>query len=108
MLKDTIKLLEEYGKPSLVVIHCGERERLKIDYPHAIIPVDEFHPRLLIKVLEEFAKLTARIIQEKQLTEIVKERRPLEEELGALELPQRPQETYRPGYLVKLLCENEG
>ena len=103
-LKDSIKLIERYEIP-LIVIHCGYRRRLRIDYPHAIIPMDRFHGRLLVDVMREFAGLTAKIIKERELTQLVRERRPLEEEIGEIELPSRPPESYNPGYLVFLLCE---
>jgi len=97
--------MESYGNPPLIVIHCGYRHRLNIKYPHAKIPVDKFHPRLLMDVMKQIARLTAKVLEEKEITQIVKERRPLEEELGAIELPKRPLETYKPGYLEALLCE---
>jgi len=104
-LNDTLKLMESYGNPPLIVIHCGYRHRLNIKYPHAKIPVDKFHPRLLMDIMKQIARLTAKVLEEKEITQIVKERRPLEEELGAIELPKRPLETYKPGYLEALLCE---
>jgi len=105
-LNDALKLMEEYGKPPLVVVHCGDRYPLKIDYPHALISVDDFHPRLLMDIMKQIARLTAKIVEEKKITEIVKERKPIEEELGAIELPKRPPETYKPGYLERILCKS--
>ena len=103
-LDDTIRLLEEFGNPPIVVLHCGSRCDLKIDYPHAKIPVDKFHPRLIKDIVANIAKLTAKVSEEKEITKIVKERRPILEELGKVELPQRPPETLKPGYLERLLC----
>jgi len=102
-LDDTIRLLEEFGNPPIVVLHCGSRCDLKIDYPHAKIPVDKFHPRLIKDIVANIAKLTAKVSEEKEITKIVKERRPILEELGKVELPQRPPETLKPGYLERLL-----
>jgi len=96
-LNDTLPLLEEFGNPLLVVLHCGGRCNLKINYPHAKIPVDKFHPRLI-------KDITAKVSEEKEITKVVKERRPILEELGRIELPQRPPETLKAGYLERLLC----
>ncbi|ADB58211.1 vWA domain-containing protein [Archaeoglobus profundus] len=103
-LKDSLKLLEKFGSPPIVVIHCGSRCNLKIDYPHAKIPVDSFHPRLIKDIVANIARLTAKVSEEKEITKVVKERRPILEELGRVELPRRPAETLKPGYLERLLC----
>jgi len=103
-LSDALPLLGEFNSPPLIVLYCGERYKLQIDYPHAIIPVDKFHPRLIVDIMRHVAALTAKVVQEKEITKIVKERRPIEEELGALKLPQRPKITYRKGFLEGLLC----
>jgi hypothetical protein len=105
-LKDTIDLLKEIGNPALIVIHCGYRYDLKFDYPHARIPVDKFHPRLIKDIIANIARLTAKVSEEKEITKVVKERRPILEELGRIELPQRPPETLKTGYLEKLLCSS--
>ncbi len=105
-LNDTLPLLEDFGNPPLVVLHCGGRCNLKINYPHAKIPVDRFHPRLIKDIIANIARLTARISEEKEITKVVKERRPILEELGRLELPQRPPETLKAGYLERLLCSS--
>jgi hypothetical protein len=103
-LKDTVDLLREIGSPPLIVVHCGHRYDLKIDYPHARIPVDKFHPRLVKDIVANIARLTAKVSEEKVITEAVKERKPILEELGRISLPQRPAETLKTGYLEKLLC----
>jgi len=104
-LNDTLRLLEKFGNPPLVIIHCGDRcDDLKINYPHAKIPVNKFHPRLIKDIIANIARLTAKVSEEKEVTKVVKERRPILEELGRLELPQRPPETLKPGYLEWLLC----
>ena len=105
-LNDTLPLLEEHGNPPLVVLHCGSGCNLKINYPHAKIPVDRFHPRLVKDIIANIARLTARVSEEREVTKIVKERRPILEELGRIELPQRPPETLKAGYLERLLCSS--
>ena len=105
-LRHTLNLLERFGKPPIIVIHCGDRHDLAIDYPHAKIPVDKFHPRLLMDIMKQIARLTAKVaVEEKEITKAVKERRPVEEELGAIKLPERPKITYKPGFLEVILCE---
>ena len=107
-LRDALPLLGKVGRPPLIVLHVGQREELRIEYPHAIIPTDAFHTRLLADIMAEFAKLAAKaVVEEREITEVVKARRPLEEELGAVELPERPLESLRPGYLAELLCGGE-
>jgi len=103
-LKDTVGLLKEVGSPALVVVHCGHRYDLKFDYPHARIPVDRFHPRLVKDIIANIARLTAKVSEEKEITKVVRERKPILEELGRIALPRRPPETLRTGYLEKLLC----
>jgi hypothetical protein len=106
MLHETLRLLEKYGNPPIVIVHCGYRHNLKIDYPHAYLPVNEFHPRLLHNIIAQIARLTAKVaVEEKEITETLKGRRILDEELSKVELPERPPETMRPGYLERLLCE---
>ena len=107
-LNNTIRLLEEFGNPPLVVLHCGDRCNLKINYPHAKIPVDKFHPRLIKDIVANIARLTAKVSEEKEITKVVRERRPILEELGRIELPQRPPETLKAGYLERLLCHEAG
>ena len=106
-LDETLPLLKEFGNPPLIVIHCGDRRNLKINYPHAKIPVDKFHPRLIKDIVANIARLTSKISEERKVTEIVKERKPILEELGRIELPRRPPETLKTGYLERLLCSYE-
>jgi len=106
-LRDTLNLLNDVGNPPLIIIHCGWKVDLKIDYPHAIIPVDNFHPRLIKDIIANIARLTAKISEEKEITNVVKERKPILEELGRIELPRRPPETLKTGYLERLLCSHE-
>jgi hypothetical protein len=108
MLHETLNLLDMYGKPPLVIVHCGYRHILKMDYPHTYLPINEFHPRLLHNIIAQIAKLTAKVaVEEKEITETLKGRRILDEELSGVELPERPPETLKPGYLERLLCELE-
>lgn len=103
-LKEALSLLNEFENPPFIVLHCGGRCNLRIDYPHAKIPVDSFHPRLIKDIIANIARLTAKVSEEREITKVVKERRPILEELGRIELPQRPPETLRAGYLERLLC----
>jgi hypothetical protein len=98
-------LLKEFGDPPLIVIHCGTRKQLTMEYPHAIIEVDNFHPSLMMNILKEIARLTSKVaVKEEVVTKTVKQRRPIEEEIGMVELWERPAGTYKPGYLGELLC----
>jgi len=105
-LRDSVKLLETYESPPLMIIHCGCQQRyVGLNYPHAIIPTNDFHKGLIMDIIEQLARTTATVaIKEKEVTKIIKKRRPIEEEIGMLELPVRPAETLRAGYLEGLLC----
>lgn len=105
LVKNTIQLMLNYDTPPLIILHCGETRRNVVgDYPHAVIPVRDFHPRLLTDIMAQFARLTEKIaVKEKEITKVVKERKPLDEELGTIILPERPKETLIPGYLERLL-----
>lgn len=104
LLRDTVNLLEDFGKPPLIILQCGGRGKIDVDYPHSVIPVKEFHPRLLKDIIANITKLTSKTVEEKKITETVKERKPLDEELGAINLPQRRDESLKSGYLRKVLC----
>jgi hypothetical protein len=107
-LDSALPLLKEFGNPPLIVIHCGFKTRLTMDYPHAILPVNEFHPRLLQNIMAQIAKLTSKVaISEKEITDVVKARRILDEEIAKVELPERPKESLRPGYLEGILCRQK-
>lgn len=111
---DVIGLLNEYNAPPIVVIHCGSREPVhleyrmngeRITYPHAIIPVDTFHSSLATDIVKEIVRGTAKVVvKERKITQAVKSRRPIEELVGSIDLPERPPETYKHGYLKRLLC----
>ena len=104
-LKNTLPLLKEHGTPPLIILFCGTRHMLRIDYPHAVIPVEDFHSRLLGDVIAQIARLTAKVaVEEKEVTEVVRERKVIDEELGAVQLPERPPESLKPGYLERVLC----
>lgn len=104
-VENTIQLMLNYDSPPLIILHCGgTRKNVVGDYPHAVIPVKDFHPRLLTDIMAQFARLTEKVaVKEKEITRVVKERKPLDEELGTITLPERPKETLVPGYLERLL-----
>lgn len=95
---------EEFGVIPLVVLHCGNKTSLNIDYPHAKIEVDDFHERLTMDIMKQTARNTSRIaVKEKKKTRVLKERTPIEEEISQVELPKRPKKSYQKGYLENLL-----
>lgn len=104
-LNPSLKLFKEYDIP-LVILHCGYyRISPKIDYPHAKIVVQEFHDGLLMEIMRETAKLASKVaIKEKEITKVIRERKPIEEEIASIELPKRPKKSYRKGYLKEVLC----
>ena len=81
MLNPSLKLLEEYDNPPLVVIHCGKYRRdLPIQYPHAKLKVNDFHKGLIMQIMENIARITSKVaVKEKIITKVLGERRPLEE-----------------------------
>lgn len=89
----------------IIVIHVGSRCHCpKIKYPYAVIPIDDFHPRILAVVVNEIIRLISlsiEQIEEYKRTIITK---PLEEEVTDIELPTRPEESMEPGYLRRLLA----
>jgi hypothetical protein len=104
-LNKALRLMQFYDNPPLIVIHCGDRTSTIIEYPHAIIEIDTFHKGLLKDIVRRIAQLTAKVaVTEKEVTKIVKQRRPIEEEIGTITLPERPSETLKRGYLERLLC----
>jgi len=103
-VKNIIPLYSKLAeKPPIIVIHCGSRAPVKMDYPHAVIPVERFHPSLLLKIFRQIMSFTSKVLKEREVVRIIKEVRPLEEELSEISLPQRPQETMKSGYLLRLL-----
>jgi len=120
-----LSLLKKYGLPPIIALHVGsysynrlkslnnlkyyidEKEEITKIYPHAVISVKEFYPALVVSILQEIIRLTSKVVvEEKDLTKTIKVRKPIEEELGDIKVPERPKETYKKGYLEKLLCEN--
>ncbi len=102
-LKKALPLLEKRGFIPLVILLCGYITKYPLNYPHALIPIKDFHSRLLIDIVKEVARLSSQIKHEEELTKTTVARRPLEETIGELKLPQRPPESLKPGYLAKLL-----
>ena len=106
-LNNSLKLLRDYNNPPLIVLHCGLKRKLRIDYPHGILSVDDFHKGLIMQIMRQIARLTSKVaVKEKEMTKILVERKPLEEELGSIDLPNRPPESYKKGYLERVLCPN--
>ena len=103
-VRDVIPLYQKMPvKPPIIVLHCGYRSRVKMDYPHAVIPLTKFHYRLLLEIFHQIMSLTASVLEEREMVEVIKEARPLEEALSELKPPKRPPETMKPGFLAKLL-----
>ena len=58
-----------------------------------------------MQVFQNIARVTSKVaVKEQKITKILVERRPIEEEIGSVELQDRPAETYKVGYLRNLLC----
>jgi hypothetical protein len=50
-------------------------------------------------------RITAKVAaKEQKITKILVERRPIEEEIGTVELKDSPAVSYKAGYLLNLLC----
>lgn len=106
-LNNSLKLLRDYNNPPLIVLHCGLKRKLRINYPHGILSVNDFHKGLIMQIMRQIARLTSKVaVKEKEMTKILVERKPLEEELGSIDLPNRPPESYKKGYLERVLCPN--
>jgi hypothetical protein len=107
MLNPSLKLLEDYDNPPLIVIHCGKYRRdLKIQYPNAKLRVNDFHKGLIMQIMENIARITSKVaVKEKVITKVLGERKPLEEEIGSIDLPERPKESLQKGYLESILCQ---
>ena len=104
-LPNALPLLEEYNNPPLIIVLIGRQPSLKIDYPHAIVAITDFHKSLVMQVFQNIARVTSKVaVKEQKITKILVERRPIEEEIGTVELHDRPAETYKVGYLRNLLC----
>ena len=59
-----------------------------------------------MQIMENIARITAKVaVKERVITKVLGERRPLEEEIGSVDLPERPKETLQKGYLENLLCQ---
>jgi hypothetical protein len=103
-----LERIKQYNAPPLVVLLCGSgRGSIQSDYPHAILPTQAFHKGLIMGIMKQIARLTQKVSKtEGDITKAVKKRRPIEEEIGLIDLPTRPQKTYTQGYLEQLLCSN--
>ncbi len=56
-------------------------------------------------VVKKITRITSKVsIKEREITKILKQRRPIEEEIGVVQLPTRHSETLKRGYLKILLC----
>jgi hypothetical protein len=106
-LKHSLNLFKPPNTPPLIILHCGHRSKLSIDYPHAIIKIDDFHESLIMNIMEEFARLISKVaLKEKNITEIIKTRMLIKEEIGSLKLHERLEKSYKKGYLERILCPN--
>jgi len=75
------------------------------DYPHAYLPVDDFHKSMLKDVMQTIVKSTAKVaIEERVITEVIKKRFILDEELADVTLPMRDPKTLISGNLPTILC----
>lgn len=109
-LASTYELLEQMGKPPIIFLQVqgsdnGSVVNVGNAYANATIEVGDFHKSLLSDIIGQVVRLTSKVaVQEKVITEAVKERKIMGEELGNVELPIRPPETLVSKYLPNLLC----
>lgn len=102
----SLRLLDEFDNPPLVVLLVGRRY-IPVDYPNGTIKVSDFHEGLLMDIMEEVARITSKVaVKEREITNVIRERKPIEEEIGAIPLPRRDPESLQPGFLERMLVEN--
>lgn len=113
-LKNTIALLKEIGNPPLIILKLGRNFSSEIVlsslnfYPHSIIPTHDFHPGLIQEIVANIAKITSVLVNEKEITNIVIERNPIDEIIGGITVYERPKYTLFPQYLKGLLTSESG
>ena len=105
-LPQALEMLEEYGSPPLIILWIGsDKRKMDLNYPHAYIDIADFQPRLLKDIMERIIRLTSKVaVKEKKTTEILKKRDIEAEDLGEIQLPMRPEETLKTGYMRSILC----
>jgi len=107
-VREAAALLEPYDVP-IICLRIDSTYDLDMGrLPHAFIDVSEFHPRLLMDVMERVVRLTSKTaVKDKQTTKVVKKRNIEAEEIGEVELPVRNPETLQTGYMRRILCKTE-
>lgn len=75
----------------------------KLNYPIAIVKVTEFHVRLIPTIMENFIKLTAKLVKEKEDTKILGVRSLVTEDVNAINLKLRDPKTLQENYFTNLL-----
>ena len=102
--EDIIKLFDKLeAKPPIIAIVLGSPCELHLDYPMAEIRVLKFHHRLISSVLSLIFNAIKDVLSRKEELEIIKSTRPLAEDILSVELPKRPGETLKRGYIEQLL-----
>lgn len=107
---DVSPYLEDLGIPLVILLveSYGGKYRqqslsYKLDYPHAMMEIKDFKQSMVIDLMREIAKLTAKTIKEETVTKVVQKREIQEESVSQIILPERPEESLKRGYLKKLL-----
>ncbi|MFX1534164.1 MAG: hypothetical protein ACFFDI_08085 [Promethearchaeota archaeon] len=101
-MNNAAKLLNDKGFIPIIVLLLG-RQEIRLDHPHAIIPIKSFHKSLVQEIVIEIIVLSNKVVNERTVTEVLVERTPVEEKISTIELPERPAETLQKGYLKRLL-----
>ncbi len=102
---DILKLYSDIGNPPLVIVHVGQKCIWKTRYPHVILELEDYHRRLCEAIAIALGEVIDRAVRERELLEVISVRKPLEEEIMSTQLPVRPKETLKKGYLVELLAK---
>ncbi len=91
----------------VIVLFLGRgdhKANLFMNHPVSYLEINDFHDRLLQDIIKQIISLTGKVaVQEKEITQTVTYRKPLEEEIMGQIIELRLEKTLKPGFFELLL-----